>query len=87
MDLRDDSFFNFPDNHIYMRTKNQKSLPKNISDIEGWLSETFSSSHVIYLTDQSKPPPETQGLYTYVIVRKDVLEEKEALFWSDLLAS
>jgi len=68
-------------------TKNQKSMPKNISDIEGWLSETFSSSHVIYLTDQSKPPPETQGLYTYVIVRKDVLEEKETLFWSDLLAS
>lgn len=24
MDLRDDSFFNFPDNHIYMRTKTKK---------------------------------------------------------------
>ena len=30
MDLRDDSFFNFPDNHIYMRTKKTKKVTKII---------------------------------------------------------
>ena len=68
-------------------TTNQNRMPTDISYVEKWLEDNFSDSHKIYLTDQSRPPPETQGLYTYVIVKNEVMEQRDSLFWSELLLS
>jgi len=47
------------------------------------LQENFNNSHDIFLTEYSTTG--TQGLYTYVLAKKGVLEDKNVTFWEEIL--
>jgi len=56
-------------------------LPLNFQMVEYWINGVFSSTHDIFLTSDEP----YNGLRTYVMLSKDVLSQKDELFWKEIL--
>jgi len=56
-------------------------LPLNFEVVEYWIDEVFSETHEIFLTSDEP----YNGLRTYVMLSKDIVSQKNNLFWKELI--
>ena len=68
--------------------KNKYDLRDTFKDCEQWMNDNFSDSHSIFLTSKGffgKRGDEVEGLRTYVLISQEIMDEKDNLFWRNLL--
>ena len=67
--------------------KNKYALPDSFNVCENWMTNNFIDSHSIFLTSIGLfgSPSRVEGVRTYVLISQEIMDEKDNLFWKNLL--